>query len=105
MNIQKAYSGLKKFYSDVSLWAKFILMCLFIVVIGVILFYLFGKNKTIINIVRSILGGFSRNVDKQQNAVLVNKKESDQKVNYDSLSTGKTIVNKLNSIDSALSQL
>ena len=88
MNIQKAYSVLKKFYSDVSLWAEFILMYLFIVVIGVILFYLFGKNKTIINIVRGILGGFSKNVDKQQNAVLVNKKESDQKVNYDSLSTG-----------------
>jgi len=105
MNIQKAYSVLKKFYSDVSLWAEFILMYLFIVVIGVILFYLFGKNKTIINIVRGILGGFSKNVDKQQNAVLVNKKESDQKVNYDSLSTGKTIVNKLNSIDSVLSQL
>jgi hypothetical protein len=105
MDIQLAYSKLRKFYYDFSMWVKFIFLFVFLVLIGVVLFYIFGKNKAIIRYIRRILNGFGSSIDRQKNAVLVNKKDSDLKINYDSLNTGKVISDKISSIDRVLSQL
>lgn len=97
------YDKLKKLLFHAAIWVKFIFLCLFVVCIGLILFYLFGKNSSIISFIRKILGYPSD--ETKQEAVVVKESNNNSKIDADDLSTNNVVAEKIKSIDSLLKRL
>lgn len=94
---------LSKVYTGSVLWIKIILLGVFIFGIGVVIYFLLGKNPAILKMLSGVFSKVSPSVNKT--AQKVSESNNSVKIPYESLSTNSSADKTLNAMADALKML